>query len=156
MRPDEVHEKIPARLVVGMKSCQLTRVQSWLEHMLTPFSKEIGMFEYTKDTNCVLECIEKVNQQINNEHWNIENATLFTIDVKALYPSVKLPLLRDALVGSFKKWTDWTDTTISILVGIIMYTLENQQVFWNEQYYVLNQGIPTGAKHCVPLANIYF
>ena len=125
-------------------------------YMLTPFSKEIGMFEYTKDTNCVLECIEKVNQQINNEHWNIDNATLFTIDVKALYPSVKLPLLRDALVGSFKKWTDWTDTTISILVGIIMYTLENQQVFWNEQYYVLNQGIPTGAKHCVPLANIYF
>ena len=93
MRPDEVHEKIPARLVVGMASCQLIRVQSWLEHLLTPFSKKIGVFEYTKDSNCVLQCIENVNQQINNEHWNLDNATLFTIDVKALYPSVKLPLL---------------------------------------------------------------
>ena len=36
-----------------------------------------------------------------------------------------------------------------------MYTLENQQIFWNESYYMLNQGIPTGGKHCVPLANIF-
>ena len=35
-----------------------------------------------------------------------------------------------------------------------MYTLENQQIFWNGDYYLLNQGIQTGAKHCVPLANI--
>ena len=36
-----------------------------------------------------------------------------------------------------------------------MYSLENQQILWNKQYYKLNQGIPTGAKHCVPLANIF-
>ena len=46
-------------------------------------------------------------------------------------------------------------TTIAILVGIIIYTLENQQVIWNEHYHILNQGIPTGAKHCVPLANTF-
>ena len=27
-------------------------------------------------------------------------------------------------------------------------------MFWNGSFYQLNQGIPTGAKHCVPLANI--
>ena len=32
-----------------------------------------------------------------------------------------------------------------------MYTLEHQQIQWNGQFYKLNQGIPTGAKHCVPL-----
>ena len=35
-----------------------------------------------------------------------------------------------------------------------MYTMENQQIFWNEEYRKLNQGIVTGAKHSVPLANI--
>ena len=35
-----------------------------------------------------------------------------------------------------------------------MYTLENQQITWNNEYYLLNQGIPTGGKHSVPLANI--
>ena len=47
IKPEEVHTKIPARLVVGMASCQMSRVQSWVEHLLTPFSKEYGVFEYT-------------------------------------------------------------------------------------------------------------
>ena len=45
VKPDEVHQKIPARLVVGMSSCQLSRIQSWLEAFLTPLSKEFGVFE---------------------------------------------------------------------------------------------------------------
>ena len=36
-----------------------------------------------------------------------------------------------------------------------MYTLKDQQLFWNQSYYILNKGTPTGGKHCVPLANIF-
>ena len=36
---------------------------------------------------------------------------------------------------------------------IIFYTLQNQQLKWNDTIYLLKQGIPTGAKHSVPLAN---
>ena len=32
--PDDVHIKIPSRL--GMSSCQLSRAQIWLGHLLTP------------------------------------------------------------------------------------------------------------------------
>ena len=103
----------------------------------------------------MLQEIENLNEKIRNEHWNIGKATLFMVDVKALYPSVKLPLLKIALISCFKETTDWTDTTITILVNLIMYTLEHQQIQWNGQFYKLNQGIPTGAKHCVPLANIF-
>ena len=138
-----------------MGSCQMSRIQAWLEHLLTPFSREYGMFEYTKDTTAVLESIEEINLKIEEQHWNLNKAILFAIDVKALYPSVKLHHLKKALLESFKKWTDWSETQITILVNIIMYTLENQQIFWNGSYYILNQGIPTGAKHCVPLANIF-
>ena len=126
-----------------------------LEHFLTPFSQKIGVFEYTKDSNCVLQCIENVNQQINNEHWNLNNATLFAIDVKALYPSVKLPLLRNALIGSFKKWTDWTDTTITILVGIIMYTLENNRLFGMSSTIYQTKVFPRG-QNTVYRWRIYF
>ena len=154
IKPEEVVDKIPARLVVGMGSCQLSRIQSWLENMLTPFSKEYGAFEYTKDTSTILECIQDTNDKIIQEHWDLNKAILFSIDVKALYPSVKLEYLKKALTESFKEWTDWSHTNITILVNIIMYTLENQQIYWNGDFYKLNQGIPTGAKHCVPLANI--
>ena len=36
IKPDEVCDKIPARLVIGMSSCQMSRVQAWLESFLTP------------------------------------------------------------------------------------------------------------------------
>ena len=41
-----------------------------------------------------------------------------------------------------------------MLIEIIIYTLKNQQIYWKDMYYTLNQGITTGGKHSVPLANI--
>ena len=41
-----------------------------------------------------------------------------------------------------------------LLIKLILYTLKNQQIFWSGKYYILNQGIPTGGKHSVSLANI--
>ena len=40
------------------------------------------------------------------------------------------------------------------MIQLIVYTLKNQQIYWNKAYYDLNQGIPTGGKHSVPIANI--
>ena len=33
--------------------------------------------------------------------------------------------------------------------------MKHQQIYWDNKYYVLNQGIPTGGKHSVPIANIF-
>ena len=64
--PHKVHMKIPSRLVIRMGLCQMLRKQSWLEHMLTPLSTEYGVFEYTKDSNSVLQEIETLNEKITN------------------------------------------------------------------------------------------
>ena len=95
--------------MVGMSSCQLSRVQSWLEAFLTPLSKKFGVFEYTKDTYSILENIAAINQQAVDNNWNLDRSMLFSIDVKALYPSVKLEHLKTALLYCFKKCTDWSD-----------------------------------------------
>ena len=79
---------------------------------------------------------------------------MFTIDVKALYPSIKFEYVKTALLKCFGDCTTWSNDVINTLIDIIIYTLSNQQIMWNNQYYILNQGIPTGAKHSVPLANI--
>ena len=89
-----------------------------------------------------------------NENWDWENVTIFTIDVKALYTSIKFEFMKKALLKCFQDCTTWSSDVISILIEIIMYTLNNQQIIWNNQYHMLSQGVPTGAKHSVPLANI--
>ena len=55
-------EKIPARLVIGMSVCQMSRVQAWIESFLTPLSKLYGKFEYTKDSTDILIDFENANE----------------------------------------------------------------------------------------------
>ena len=152
--PNNVHCDIPSRLVVGMRNCQLSRIQAWLEHFLTPLAQLYGNFEYIKDSNDFLFELEKVKCDAINEHWDWEEHILFTIDVKALYPSVKFEYLIKALHHCFAKCTNWSQDVIVVLIEIIMYTLSNQQIYWDGNYYILNKGITTGGKHSVPLANI--
>ena len=152
--PYEVHSKIPSRLVVGMGSCQLSRVQIWLESFLNPLSVMYGSFEFLKDSTDYLCHIEALKRLSTDELWDWDKYILFTIDVKALYPSVKFVYLKQSLHAVFNKCTTWDSKTKDLLVEIIMYTLENQQVLWNGKFYQLNQGLLTGAKHSVPLANI--
>ena len=155
INPINVASEIPSRLVVGMKGCQMARVQGWLEHFLTPLSRHYGEFEYIKDSNDFLIGIENIHCVSKTENWNWDNMTIFTIDVKALYPSIKFEHLRTGLVKCFKTCTDWNDNIIDTLLELIFYTLQNQQITWNGQYFIFTQGIVTGGKHSVPLSNIF-
>ena len=101
VKPHEVSEKVPARLVVGMSSCQMSRIQAWLEAFLTPLSKMYGAFEYTKDSNDILIDFLNLNRVAENESWDFNDIMLFGIDVQFEY-------LELALIDCFEKCTDWT------------------------------------------------
>ena len=155
IHPNNVASKIESRLVVGMSSCQLTRIQIWFEHLLTSLAIFYGNFEFIKDSNDFLLRLERVKNIAVEENWVLSCNILFSVYVKALYPSVKFDKLVIALEHRFKKCTTWSHDVINSLIEVILYTLENQQIYWGSKYYTLNQGIPTGGKHSVPLANIF-
>ena len=134
--------------------CQLSRVQIWLENLLKPLSLLYGSFEYIKDSIDYLFHVEKLKERAAAENWGWNNYVLFNIDVKALYPSVKFKHLEKALYHAFESITDWDKQSTDILLDLILYTLKNQQILWSGKFYMLRQGIATGAKHAVPLANI--
>jgi len=106
--PSNIATEIESRLVVGMSSCQLTRIQIWLEHLLTPLAKFYGDFEFIKDSNDFLLKLEDVKKIALEEVWEWNNYTLFTVDVKALYPSVKFDNLIIALRHCFNRCTSWS------------------------------------------------
>ena len=103
VKPDEVYKTIPSRLVVGMQNCQMSRVQRWLENILTPLSKLYGKFEFIQDSNDFLLKLETIKSIAKDEKWNWQTMTLFTIDVKAVYPSVKLDYVKTALKHCFDR-----------------------------------------------------
>ena len=154
VKPDEVQKSIPCRLVVGMSNCQMSRLQRWLENFLTPLSKLYGDFEYIKDSTDFLVKLEMMKSVAEEEAWNVENMIIFTIDVQALYPSVRIEDVEKSLRSCFDKCTNWDETVKDTLIELVSYTMKNQQILWQGQYYMLCQGITTGGKHSVPLANI--
>ena len=103
----------------------------------------------------MLRHLEEKKRELSSEETIWNDIILYTIDVKALYPSVKFPYLFDSLKDCFKTCTKWTNHQITILLEIIFYTLQHQQLKWDDKIYLIKQGIPTGAKHSVPLANIF-
>ena len=121
LQPDHVAEKIPSRLVVGMSCCQMSRAQSWLEVFLTPIAKLYGSFEYIKDSTDMLKYIEIAKNELNEESVNWDEIILYTIDVKALYPSVKFNYLVNSLKDCFGKCTNWTETQINIIIELIVF-----------------------------------
>ena len=154
IKPNDVHLALPSRLVVGMRSCQLSRVQLWLENFLSPLARLYGSFEYIKDSSDYLINLENIKTVASCENWDWEETVLFTVDVQALYPSVKFEHLVKALHQVLNTCTIWCQKIKDIIVNLILYTLQHQQIYWDGKYYMLNKGLPTGAKHSVPLSNI--
>ena len=92
-----------------MSSCQLTRIQIWLEHLLPPLAIFYGNFEFIKDSNDFQLRLERVKNIAVEENWVLGCNILFSVDVKAIYPSVKFGKLIIAL-----------DVSKSVLRGIMM------------------------------------
>ena len=126
-----------------------------VEHLLTPLSIFYGNFEFIKDSGGFLAHLDNIKMKAINDNWNWDDMVLFIIDVKALCPSVKFEYLCLALNHCFNKCTCWNNDVKESIIEIITYTLKHQQIYWDNKYYVLNQGIPTGGKHSVPIANIF-
>ena len=75
---------------------------------------------------------------------------------KSFISECKIQILKKSLKRCFNTYsTDWENKIKSKLIEIILYTLENQQIIWENKFYFLNRGIPTGGKHSVPLANVF-
>ena len=72
IHPNDVASKIESRLAVGMSSCQLTRIQIWFEHLLTPLAIFYGNFEFIKDSNDFLLRLERVKNIAVEENWGFE------------------------------------------------------------------------------------
>ena len=120
--PEHVATEIPSRLVVGMKCCQMFRIQYWLECFITPLAIRYGNFEFIKDSNDMLCEIEQIKTIATEELWDWDKKTLFTIVVKAFYPSVKYDLLESALRKCFQVCTNWNHTLL-ILLSVSLCTL---------------------------------
>ena len=97
---EHIREKLvpPARFVNNTKNGPLYRLEKWLSPYLTDISRQYCKDEFIKDTDEFLECINAFNlEQAAIPETQRQNFQLATLDVAALYPSIRTTVALDAL-----------------------------------------------------------
>lgn len=144
---DQIKEKKlpPARFVNNTKFGPLYRVEKWMSMHLSTISQEYCKDEYLKDTDHFLDKLRAKNEILESlpkKHRPTYN--LFTLDVKALYPSIRPDLAKDALKDACQKDTSTPNNTKEALIELSNLLFDQSYISYKENCYKPKIGIPTG------------
>lgn len=144
---EQIQEKQipPGRFVYNTKFGPLYRTEKWMSPHLTTISKEYCKDEYLRDTDDFLGQIEDWNNITNSiPKKERQKIHLFTLDVKALYPSIRPDIAKFALADALQE--DRT-TAGGIKVALKEMTdllFDKSFVACKGKCYQPQEGIPTG------------
>ena len=150
--PGDLLNKVtpPHRLVTSMKYGPTKRPALFLDSILTPVSITYCGCEYIKDTPAFLNKLS-----VNEPELCAPGVSLFTLDVKALYPSINLDKLPLAVESALDAVTDFTPERKSFLIELAKFSINNGVTHYRSNWFKSLLGISTGASDSVSLANIY-
>ena len=146
---------IPIRLLQSAGNITTSKITAFLESIFQPISVEFckaEFDEYCRDSKQYLLDVDDWKK--NNT--NVDNRNLYIVaaDVKSLYPSISRSIVKEALAFALNKFSSHTRHTVTILVDLAMYCLENVIIQHKTKFYAQHNGIITGDNHSVSLANI--
>ena len=148
---DQINNKVipPARFVLSMKASPTSKVGLFLADTLKSVAENYCGASYLKDTNSFLR---KLND--NSSLLAGPNNDLFSIDVKALYPSIKPHYVPIAVRDALNKCTDWSEERIDAIIELVEFSIKHAAIHFRNKWYLVILGLPTGGADSVVLANI--
>ena len=141
----------PHRLVTSMKYGPTKRSSLFVDSILTPVSIKYCGKEYIKDTPDFLVKLADPNVDLSNP----QLVQLFTLDVKALYPSIKPEYLPFAIQAALDGVTDLSEPRKKAILDLVVFNISNAVTHYKGDWFKAILGIPTGGSDSVALANIY-
>ena len=133
-----------------MKFGPTKRSSLFVDAILTPISQSFCGNEYLKDTPHFLQKLSDNEQKLCSP-----GVQLFTLDVKALYPSINLQFLPDAVAAALDAITEFSSERKEFIRSLATFNIQNAVVHFKGQWFKAVNGVPTGGSDSVCLANIY-
>ena len=150
---DIANKKIPPnRLVHASKFGPLYRMEKWASPYLTKISREYCKEEFILDTGDLIGHFKNMNE---SQCLHKENVNLFTMDVKALYPSIDPQLALQAIADALAKDKTTDKNTKTAILRFIELSFENSYVTYRNECYKSKVGIPTGGSLSRQIADIF-
>ena len=122
----------------------------FIDSILTPVAITYCGTNYLKDTSHFLKKISGFETELC-----AVNVKLFSLDVKALYPSIDPTHLPVAIETALGVVTNFSPDRIQFIVSLVKFNISNAVTHYRDTWYKALVGLPTGASDSVCLANIY-
>ena len=132
----------PARLVHATKGGPLYRLEKFVSPFVTKISRKYCEKEFLLDTQDFISHVNNYNKQtLKKPHKNLQ---LFTLDVAALYPSIRPELALAALEDALNKDTNYPQEMKNALYEFTDLIFSESFITYKGEGYSNKEGIPTG------------
>ena len=149
---DEIQQKVvpPTRMVTSGVGGPTYRLGLFLDSVLKPVVQEYCRGEVVKDSTDFKELM-KMEDSGASKLMNL----IGTLDVTALYPSIRIELALEALEDALHMATNFTQQQTEMILHLARICIENSVVHYRGKWYCSTLGLPTGGPESGSLANIF-
>lgn len=132
----------PVRLVHATKGGPLYRLEKFVSPYITQISRKYCEEEFILDTPDIITQINNYNKETLKGA--PKNLQLFTLDVAALYPSIRPELALTALEDALNSDTSFSQELKAALYEFTDLIFQESFVTYQGEGYINKEGIPTG------------
>ena len=149
---DEILSKTipPTRMVTSGVGGPTYRLGVFLDSLLKPVVQQYCYNELIRDSTDFLIELKKMEDCGISRRMKL----IGTLDVDALYPSIKPDLAVEALTDALISVTAFSNEEVNMIVELAQYCIKHSVVHYRGKWFKLLHGIPTGGPESGSIANI--
>ena len=140
-------------MVLASKGGPTYRLGVFVDSILKPIAIEYCQNEYLQDTNHFIRKIKAYNSR--SDIVNRPGLYVCTLDICALYPSVRMEHALDSIHDALNLHTNMESKQIEMVIELVKFCFENSVVHYRGKWYISLEGLPTGGPESSSIANIF-
>ena len=147
---DDILQKVipPIRFISSSRFGPTYRLGKWIDSILTPLSIKYCDEEYIRDSTHFLQKLNSVNEEILTH-------SIFSLDIKAMYPSLIKEVVLEAVTHVLSLHRDEIpEARADVIKSSVELCIDNAYLFYRDEWFQSLIGIPTGGPESSSLANI--
>ena len=141
----------PVRMVTSGVGGPTHRIGMFLEAVLQPVARKYCESEIVKDTTSFLASLVTMKE---NGHLD-KCSFIGTLDVDALYPSIKIKYIEPAIRHALESCTAYSADEVNMIIEFVNISINNAVIHYRGEWFKAIVGIPTGGSESGSIANIF-
>ena len=140
----------PTRMVTSGVGGPTYRLGLFLDSVLKPVVDVYCKGEVVKDSTDFIKELMRMEKSGVSKSMNL----IGTLDVVALYPSIRLDIALEALEDALNRTTIYSNDQVKMILCMARICIENSVIHYRGKWYCSKRGIPTGGPESGSIANI--